>query len=376
MSNVQLILKRQKPESIVFAPNYWQWFSHHRNHNTLPKELKYCKTQLDVINHLGLDVFSRNIYCDEQHCWFGGLCQEHYKNIEVVVNEYRQGRDKVIEKIYLTSKGTLSEKLRYVYDESTLIQEKFLVDDYRSQLNILEDFVKYREWRFLPERYYEYKEKVGDKGIVVAELFSPLKMLHMTLGPVNTTYLLMDYSDRIRDLLKLHEQAQLDLVKQMVQAGVSAMMSMDNLDTMFHPPFYVENYSASFYEKASRICHEHNSTFFIHACGHQKANLKLISSLGVDGLEGVAYPPLGDMQLDAAMELTNDNFILTGGISAIEIQNLQTEKQIYIYVKNLFARMRPYAHRFIFSASCNTPINTNWETIKIFRDAWLNYSEI
>ena len=44
-------------------------------------------------------------------------------------------------------------------------------------------------------------------------------------------------------------------------------------------------------------------------------NLKLISSLGVDGLEGVAYPPLGDVELDEVMKSTTDRFIITGGIS-------------------------------------------------------------
>jgi hypothetical protein len=74
---------------------------------------------------------------------------------------------------------------------------------------------------------------------------------------------------------------------------------------------------ASYYEKASCIAHEHGSTFFIHACGRQRVNLKLMDSLGVDGLEGVAFPPLGDVQLDEVMQLTSDRFLITGGISAM-----------------------------------------------------------
>jgi len=152
-------------------------------------------------------------------------------------------------------------------------------------------------------------------------------------------------------------------------------MSMDNLDTMFHPPDYVEAYSASFYEKASAICHEHGAKFFIHACGNQKDNLKLINSLKVDGLEGVAFPPLGDVELDEAMQLTSDNFIITGGISAFETRNLITKQAVFNYIENLFSRMKPYKNRFMFSASCNTAIDTKWDTIKHFRDAWLEYKD-
>ena len=131
--------------------------------------------------------------------------------------------------------------------------------------------------------------------LVAGELYSPLKMLHLLFGPIATVYFLADHPDEAASLLRLHEQAQLDLLRQIVTAGAPAVMSMDNLDTMFHPPAHVEAYSASFYEQASRMCHQHGSTFFIHACGRQRDNLKLVASLGVDGLEGVAFPPLGDM---------------------------------------------------------------------------------
>ena len=154
------------------------------------------------------------------------------------------------------------------------------------------------------------------------------------------------------------------------------MIAMDNLDATFHSPGYVEQYSASFYEQASRICHQHRSVFFIHACGQQRANLKLIASLGVDGLEGVAYPPVGDVQLDEALEMTGDRFIVTGGISAAEIDRLQTREAVFQYVLELFERMRPFAHRFIFSASCNTPITARWEQLVWLRDAWREYGQM
>jgi len=371
---VKSILKRETPSRVVYAPNYWQWFAHQKNHNQLPEEISHCQSQLELIRYLGLDVFSRNTYCEQQTCWFGGLAEPVFDGVEVSVAEHQQGNDKIFEKSYRTKAGQLTERLRYNVEGSTLVQEKFPVDDYKSQLDAFEELVKARRWKFCAEKYAQEQERVGEDGVVVAgELFSPLKLLHLSLGPVDTTYILVDYPDRVAELLRIHEQAQLDLVRQMAEASVPAMMAMDNLDTPFHPPAYVEKYSASFYEKASRVCHEHDSTFFIHACGQQRDNLKLISSLGVDGLEGVAPPTIGDVELAEAMELAGDRFIITGGITAIHTRELTTKGQIFSYVKNLFEVMHPYKNRFIFSASCNTAIDAKWETIKLFRDAWLKY---
>ena len=102
----------------------------------------------------------------------------------------------------------------------------------------------------------------------------------------------------------------------------------------------------------------------------------MIASLGVDGLEGVVFPPMGNVELDEAMELSSGNFIITGGISAVETKELKIREEVFNYVENLFTRLKPYKNRFIFAASCNTAINTPWETIKHFRDAWKKFKSI
>ena len=372
---VRRVLRRERPDRVVYAPNYWQWFAHHQNHGLLPPEIAHCRTQLDLIRHLGLDVFSRNIYCDQQHCWFGGLTEEIWDGVEAREEVRIENRDRVITRTYATRRGTLTERQRYVFADSTLVQEKFLLDDTEDPLGALEELLRARRWRFLSERYAQEQERVGHDGFVVAgELWSPLKALHLLAGAVNSTYLIADDENRVKELLRLHEAAQLDLVRQMAVAGVPAMMAMDNLDAAFHTPAYLEKFSASFYEQASHIAHAHGSTFFIHACGRQRVNLKLMDSLGVDGLEGVAYPPLGDVQLDEAMALTSDRFLITGGISAMETEKFQSAGEVRRYLEDLFGRLRPYSHRFMLAASCNTSIRTPWKVIQWFRDAWQELS--
>ena len=372
---VRRVLNRRLPDRIVYAPNCWQWFAHQLNHGLLPPEIAHCRTQLDLIRHLGLDVFSRNIYCDQQHRWFGGLAEEVWDGVEAHEEVCIEGRDRVITRTYHTRRSTLTERQRYIFADSTLVQEVFTLDGAADPLDALEELLRARRWRFLAERYTQEQARVGDDGLVVAgELFSSLKALHLLAGAVNATYLITDDETRVRELLALHEAAQLDLARQIAAAGVPAMMAMDNLDAAFHTPTYLEKFSASFYEKASRIAHKHGSTFFIHACGRQRVNLRLIDSLGVDGLEGVAFPPLGDVQLDEVMRLTSDRFLITGGISAMQTESFQSADEVRRYVEDLFRRLAPYRHRFMLSASCNTSIATLWKVLQWFRDAWREFA--
>lgn len=376
-SPVERVLRRQDPGRFVYAPNYWQWFAHQLNHRQLPGEIADCRTQADTLRHLGLDVFSRNVYCNQRNCWYGGLAEVRWEGVEYLETADRDGADRVFTRTYRTSRGELTETLRYVHAQSTLVQQKHLVDDYATQLGVLTDVLRGRRFVFSHERYEQELARLPAGAVLCAgELCSPLKMMHFAMNPAQTVYCLLDCPEQSRELMRMHEETQLGLTRQIVAAGVPAVMAMDNLDTMFHPPHYVESYAASFYERASRICHEHGSTFFIHACGNQRANLSLIAGLGVDGLEGVAFPPLGDVELDEAMRLTGDRFLITGGIGATQFEVLQTREDVFAYVRDLFARMRPFAHRFIFSSSCNTPVSASWETICQFRDAWSEYRDL
>ena len=365
------VLRREPAGRVVYAPNYWQWFTHHSNHGILPPELAGADGQLETIRRLGLDVFSRNIYCDAKEYWFGGLAQEVWDGVEVETVRRQDGRDTVTEKTYRTRRGTLTERLRYVFEESTLVQEKFLLDNYDSQLDAFDEFVRARRWRFDVARFEQWRRAVGDDGVVNAgELFSPLKLAHLTAGASDAVFLLEDHPERCREWLGIHEAAQLDLLRQMLAAGVESTIAMDNLDAAFHPPAYLEAWSASFYEKASRMCREAGATFFIHACGRQRVLLPIVAGLGVDGLEGVAFPPMGDVQLDEAFRLAGDRLIITGGISAHETERFETYEEVRCYVERLFDRIQPWRHRFMLSASCNTSIRTPWRTLEWFRDAW------
>jgi hypothetical protein len=374
---IQSVLRRQPPERFVYAPNYWQWFNHHRNHGLLVQSICDCTSQLELIRRLGLDVFSRNVYCDPMQRWFGGLADEVWEGVEVETNRLTEGWDIITEREFRTKAGTLKERLRYVFGESTLVQEKYLLDDYSSQMNAFAELVSGRRWRFFPQRYAQVQQTVGSDGLVIAgELFSPLKLLHFAAGPDQAVYMLLDFPSQCREIMAAHEEAQLDLVRQMLAAQVPVMMSMDNLDAMFHTPAYLEKCSAGYYERASALCHENGASFWIHACGRQKPILPLIASLGVDGLEGVAFPPLGDVQLDEALRLAGDRLTITGGISAVETERFQSSDEVRRYVGNLLSKLRPYAHRFMLSASCNTSIRTSWHVIEWFRDAWLELGRI
>ena len=90
---------------------------------------------------------------------------------------------------------------------------------------------------------------------------------------------------------------------------------MDNLDSLFYSPDIFDRYCADFYRRAAELCHQGGAAFFIHACGRQQSILSRVIDCGVDGLEGIAFPPLGDIELHEA-RAAGPRFIAEGGLSA------------------------------------------------------------
>ena len=152
-SNVLKVLNNETPDHFVYSPNYWQWFVHHKNHGILPEEIQHCQNQLDLIKYLGLDIFSRNLYCRQDEYWFGGICEEEFEGVDVNIQAESDGRDRFTTKTYQLKNGQLSEILQYAFNESTVVQKEFLIKDYTAEFGLLEDFLRARKWVFNPNKF-------------------------------------------------------------------------------------------------------------------------------------------------------------------------------------------------------------------------------
>ena len=375
------MLERRRPARFVFAPNYGQWFAHHRNHQQLPPELGGAATHLDVLRKLGVDVFSRTVYGDGERRFFGGLAEEVWEGVEVRYEETLEGRDRVIAATYETRAGTLTERRRFRFSDSALVRDKRLLDDPAAQLPAFEALLAARRWRFHPERYRRMQDAVGECGLVIAgELQSPLRLLCAAASRANAAFLAAEHAGRLREILALHERAQLELVRQIVAAGVPALMAVDDLDSFTQPPRLLEEYAASFYEAASRLAQRYDSTFFVHACDGDAETLRLLASLGVDGVEGISFSAAGEAALERALTVTGDRFIFVGGMSVSEpepdVSPPERRNAVFAAARRLFENLRPAAHRVMVGTPCATGRDVSWESLKHLRDAWLEYGEL
>ena len=64
----------------------------------------------------------------------------------------------------------------------------------------------------------KYSKISWGKGIVIAgEFFSPLKMLHFAMGPVNTVYFLMEYPEKAGNWLSFMKRLSSDALSKLLK---------------------------------------------------------------------------------------------------------------------------------------------------------------
>ncbi|MGW8179992.1 MAG: uroporphyrinogen decarboxylase family protein, partial [bacterium] len=266
-----------------------------------------------------------------------------------------------------------SEAFKFQEEGCTLVQHEYLFKDFDEEYLAWKSLFEDREFEFDLKSYQELSRRVGEDGLVIAgEVTCPLKQLHILARSDITAYLLYDHESEMIELMEIYAEKALRLIGKMVAAGVKAVMTMDNLDSTFYPPPHFKRYCAAFFSRAAEICHGRGAVFFSHACGQQRSILPLVTECGIDGLEGIAFPPLGDVDLWEARE-AGDRFIVEGGLSAAQLEGYVSREDAEAYVSKLFNKLKPF-DRFIFSMSCNTSIKTSWDTLRRYRDAWLKFS--
>lgn len=370
---------------VPFAPNIYLWFYYHRYHGTLPDALGAAAHPFDVLRQLDADILARwdtqwavkEVYnAGEYRSEFvdqGGLLPSALEPgvpTTTSFNIYPPGTNEH-RRSFLTPYGKLSQVWSFTAESAADFEAKYWWTDW-DQYAAVRFMVEAREYVFDPELFLHWVRRVGDDGVVMCHVTqSPLKMLHWLAGPQNATFFMMDHPEETKALGAIHEEKALRLLEQVVDMPEAEIFfSGDNLDSMFYPPRFYRDYCDSFFTQAAEIIHRRGKRFVVHACGRNSKLLPLVGASGVDCLEGITPPPLGDVLLGDARRLSGKpDFTVNGGMDSPHLEVREdSEAALHAYTRELFASMGDKRH-FIYASSCMTSPLTPWENLIYLRDA-------
>jgi len=377
-------------DRVPWTPMLFPWFHIHKYHDSLPDELSNCETCLDALRVMRADLFAKHevfiVHASYTHCNFSSsfsgknMKKPLFHSCLMDVFGYDGGIkfEGKLEKydVIDTPKGPLT--CSWVFDETAgaPYEKKHYWEDfeegYEKILCLLQDI----EFEFKPEDWYGVLTDLGDDGIAHLRIPpTPLKILHWLAGPEKATYYLIDHPDKVMELVRIYEDKVLDLVKRAVKlAETLVFTSGDNMDSMMYSPPIFEDYCGHSFRNISTVLHNEGKLLFTHACGQLADVIKLCADSGVDGMEGMAPPPVGNLNFADAREMLGSGFVLQGGMTCNEeeLDGPDKKEKIFQRVCDIFTPMKD-KKSFIFSSGCAPTSKAIYENFLTMRDACWKY---
>jgi hypothetical protein len=377
---------RGTPSDVVpFAPNIYLWFYYHKFHGTLPADLAGAQHPLDVLRFLGADMLVRwdTMWALEESFTAGEYRSEFTgetpfaEPVTTAFNVYPPHRGER-HSSYRCVEGTLTEAWRFTPEAGADFEAKHWWTEW-SEYATVRAMLEAKEYRLNKPLQQHWVDQVGNDGVVMGHLTqSPLKTLHWLAGPQNASLFIMDHPQEMKALAQIHEDKAIALLGRLVdESDADIYVSLDNLDSVFYPPRFYRDYCDSFFSRAAELLHRHGKFLLVHACGRNYKLLPLVGASGIDCLEGITPPPLGDVVLGEARALAGTpGFVVDGGMDTSHLEVTQDAREvIHKYTRELFDSMGDKSH-FIFASSCMTGPLTPWENLLHFRDAAREYGQL
>ena len=306
------VVRGEPVDRVPFAINAWHWFYCHRYHGSLPPDYADCATPIAFLQRLGADVLTR---WDGQVKGRAGLgrhvrfprCRLTREETgdpiarpaETAFNQYRE-RDR-LRTILETPEGTLTQVWRFNPKLVADFEEEYFVKDLDRDLPALRFAALDRTYDFAMDDYRRELAELGDDGIIMLEIpENPIKMLYWMMGPQNAMIALMNQPEAFGEIFEAHTAMTLRFIDGVCERttfdDTPLLMSNDNLDIAMMPPYWFAPYLDAHYRAVAERIHGHGRLFAVHSCGRNWGLRTHVREAGVDMLEGLTPPPVGDFR--------------------------------------------------------------------------------
>jgi uroporphyrinogen-III decarboxylase len=159
-------------------------------------------------------------------------------------------------------------------------------------------------------------DQIGDAGVI--SIFGPptplldLIMFQIRLPLVH--YLLADSPREMAELLEVMHRRNCEYYEVAAAAPGEVVRSFEDTSTTLISPSLYREWCLHQLQDYRDICHAHGKLFVPHMCGFLKGVLTELRETGLDGIEAITPPPLGDTPIGLARERLGPDVTLIGGL--------------------------------------------------------------
>ncbi len=226
-----------------------------------------------------------------------------------------------------------------------------------------------RNTQYIPrfELFEERKKAIGDDGIPTptAPCSPLLETLQVLCGLENTTYLLLDEEDAMREMFAALHERNKNYYRLMCDLDTPVVFAYEDTSTTIMSRDWFQSLAAPCLNEYAKILHGAGKLYITHMCGKLSDFSEDIAKILSDGIDSVCPPTTGDMECWDAKSAFGGKVII-GGIEPSSLV-MKSEEAILSHVSEILERMRG-GRGFILSTGDAVPHGTSVELLKKIAD--------
>jgi len=230
--------------------------------------------------------------------------------------------------------------------------------------------------------FFELDRKLGDKAIPMVGLPSdPVYVVNDMIGSELFAIWSIEERPLLQEFISAMAERWHSLVLYLLEQGVGPIFGYVGPELCIPPLQSVRDFKemvVDIEKPTIAVIHDHGGLVWVHCHGGMDPVLELFMEMGVDCLNPIEPPPMGDIVLSEAKERTKGKMCLEGNIEVGDFQMLSHDgfRQVCIESK----QMGKPGGGFIF---CPTSDHTHWpvldehilENYRIFIEVGLEYGK-
>jgi len=216
-------------------------------------------------------------------------------------------------------------------------------------------------------------ETVGDEYSVHGEVRSPFDHFLNLTGMEDGLCAILDDPEKCLQILEETTKWSVALAVAQVRRGADAIkISSPFAGSAFLSREMYTDFILPFEGRLAKAVREEGAAIYTHTCGAIGDRLDLIQQAGVSGIECLDPPPLGDVEIDEAIEMLKGNIFIKGNIDPVNTLLRGDSRKVEEEV-NTVLRAAEKTKGFILSSACSVAPPAPPDNIKQMVDLCHNY---
>jgi hypothetical protein len=264
------------------------------------RQLGVEKTELAVGSGSAFDI-----YC--------GACRDEVVETREEPSDFPGWVDRIT--VYHTPRSDLRDVFRRSTGKRPGYEKEYLLkepEDIRRLLSL-----PYRPHPFSARSHHEAERRIGEAGIVLFGLDHPMYALQRLIGSENFALWSIEAEDFMIEAMELFADRVRDHAQAAIAHGVRGIFGWVGPELCIPPlmsPGHFERYVFALDHPLCDLIHDAGGRVWVHCHGKMRPVIRRFADMGVDVLNPIEPPPMGDVTMADAFGLVGDRMGLEGGI--------------------------------------------------------------